>query len=217
MQGNDSAVNFTGQEGAPALLGARLRAQREALGMSQAVFSAQCGVSRRALINFEQGANLPGGAFLIAAESLGVDVLYVLTGRSINDPPPGHLRIARVPQLGALESPSFVVFPDFVLRAKVGGIALDHLRWGLMPTAAMEPSIARNTAVAIDVSKTSRKDVVDGEVYAYTLAGRPDIRRIRIRKDHWTLAGPGRGGDSRDVYLSDLPALQILGAMIAVL
>lgn len=197
--------------------GDRLRAERERLGYSQTNFAAACGISRSQANYFEVGRNLPNASFLIEAEKIGVDVAYVLTGRSINEPPPGHVRLERVPQLGALESPFFVVFPDFVLRDKVGGVALEHLRWGLVPTGAMEPALARNAAIAIDVSKCTREDVIDGDVYAYTLAGRPDVRRIRIRKDHWTLAGPGRGGDSRDVYLSDLPALHVLGAVVALL
>ncbi|MFD0726980.1 helix-turn-helix domain-containing protein [Lysobacter brunescens] len=140
-----------------------------------------------------------------------------LPARSSSEPPPGHLRLERVPQLGALDAPLFALFPDFIVRAKAGAVPLDAVRWGLMPTAAMEPAIARGAAVALDVSRCTREQVTDGEVYAYTLNGRADIRRILIRKDHWTLAGPGRGGDSRDVYLSDLAGLQILGVVIAVL
>jgi transcriptional regulator with XRE-family HTH domain len=140
-----------------------------------------------------------------------------LPGRAGSEPPAGHLRLERVPQLGTLDAPLFAVFPDFVLRPKLGDVPLDVVRWGLMPTAAMEPAIARGAAVALDVSRCTREQVADGETYAYTLNGRTDIRRILIRKDHWTLAGPGRGGDSRDVYLSDLAGLQILGAVIAVL
>lgn len=140
-----------------------------------------------------------------------------LPGPAASAPPAGHVRLERVPQLGTLDAPLFAVFPDFVLRPKLGAVPLDAVRWGVMPTAAMEPAIARGAAVALDVSRCTREQVADGEVYAYTLNGRADIRRILIRKDHWTLAGPGRGGDSRDVYLSDLAGLQILGAVVAVL
>ncbi|ASM75898.1 transcriptional regulator [Vitreoscilla filiformis] len=38
-------------------------------------------MSKKAQFNFENDDNLPGGAYLIAAAELGVDVLYVLTGR----------------------------------------------------------------------------------------------------------------------------------------
>lgn len=40
-----------------------------------------CGVAKRTQILFEQDAHLPGGAYFIAADELGVDVTYVLVGR----------------------------------------------------------------------------------------------------------------------------------------
>ncbi|HEL3760047.1 XRE family transcriptional regulator [Stenotrophomonas maltophilia] len=40
-----------------------------------------CGVAKRTQILFEQDAHLPGGAYFVAADELGVDVTYVLVGR----------------------------------------------------------------------------------------------------------------------------------------
>lgn len=64
-------------------LGARLREERERLipPMSQAAFAAACGQTRRSQILYEKDQAIPGGAYLIAADALGVDVLYVLTGK----------------------------------------------------------------------------------------------------------------------------------------
>lgn len=62
-------------------VGRRLVEERERLGLSQAAFFAACGVSKKAQFNFENDHNIPGGAYLIAASALGVDVGYVLTGR----------------------------------------------------------------------------------------------------------------------------------------
>ena len=61
-------------------VGRRLVEERKRLGMSQATFFTACGVSKAAQYNFESDINLPGGAYLIAAAELGVDVSYVLTG-----------------------------------------------------------------------------------------------------------------------------------------
>ena len=61
-------------------VGCRLVEERKRLGMSQAAFFTACGVSKAAQYNFESDVNLPGGAYLIAAAALGVDVSYVLTG-----------------------------------------------------------------------------------------------------------------------------------------
>lgn len=62
-------------------VGSRLVEERERLGMSQVAFYTACGVSKKAQFNFENDHNIPGGTYLIAAAALGVDVLYVLTGR----------------------------------------------------------------------------------------------------------------------------------------
>lgn len=62
-------------------VGRRLVEERKRLGMSQAAFFTACGVSKAAQYNFESDLNLPGGAYLIAAAALGVDVSYVLTGQ----------------------------------------------------------------------------------------------------------------------------------------
>lgn len=61
-------------------VGQRLVEERKRLGMSQGAFYEACGASRAAQYNFESDINLPGGAYLIAAAALGVDVSYVLTG-----------------------------------------------------------------------------------------------------------------------------------------
>lgn len=49
--------------------------------MSQAAFREACDVGKTAQHYFETDQQVPGGAYLIAADKLGVDVLYVLTGR----------------------------------------------------------------------------------------------------------------------------------------
>jgi len=70
-------------------VGRRLVEERERLGLSQVAFFEACSVSKKAQFNFENDHNIPGGAYLIAAAGLGVDVLYVLTGRRAMQPPPG--------------------------------------------------------------------------------------------------------------------------------
>lgn len=42
--------------------------------------AAGCGVTKRTQLAFEKDAHLPGGAYLIAAHALGVELEYVLTG-----------------------------------------------------------------------------------------------------------------------------------------
>ena len=62
-------------------VGKRLKEERSRLGLGQVAFAQACNVSRSTQTYFEADTNVPGGAYLIAADALGVDVLYVLTGR----------------------------------------------------------------------------------------------------------------------------------------
>lgn len=62
-------------------VGNRLKEERKRLGMTQEAMGLACGVAKRTQILFEQDAHLPGGAYFVAADELGVDVAYVLVGR----------------------------------------------------------------------------------------------------------------------------------------
>ncbi|WP_313103766.1 helix-turn-helix domain-containing protein [Stutzerimonas nitrititolerans] len=61
-------------------LGDRLKEERERLGMSQTEFAFVAGVSKNSQFNYEKGERNPDAAYLEAVASVGVDVLYVLTG-----------------------------------------------------------------------------------------------------------------------------------------
>lgn len=71
----------------PETVGARLVTERKRLGFTQTEMAERCSVTRWAQLNFEKDTNLPGGAYLIAAHHIGVDILYVLTGT-----PPSYKR-----------------------------------------------------------------------------------------------------------------------------
>lgn len=62
------------------LVGARLREERERLGLSQADFAAIGDASKRTQIQWEKGAAAPNAEFLALVAQAGVDVLYVVTG-----------------------------------------------------------------------------------------------------------------------------------------
>lgn len=63
------------------ILGQRLRAERERLGLSQTAFGEIGGVQKRAQINYEAGERQPDAAYLAAIAAAGADVLYILTGQ----------------------------------------------------------------------------------------------------------------------------------------
>lgn len=61
----------------------RLVSERTRLKLSQADFARAAGVHKRSQINYEKGLRCPDTAYLQAIERLGVDLLYLLTGKQI--------------------------------------------------------------------------------------------------------------------------------------
>ncbi|WP_435608759.1 helix-turn-helix domain-containing protein [Pseudomonas knackmussii] len=72
-------------------LGARLKAERERLQLSQTDFAAIVGASKHAQINWEKGAATPNAAALEVWAGRGLDVLYVVTGQRSNGASTHHL------------------------------------------------------------------------------------------------------------------------------
>lgn len=76
--------------------GERLREERERLNLSQAAFGEIGGVLKRAQIHYEKGERIPDAGYLAAIAGVGVDTVYLLTGRrsdaasvpAISDLPP---------------------------------------------------------------------------------------------------------------------------------
>lgn len=61
-------------------LGARLAEERNRFGLSQIEFGIACGIGKTAQYQYERGQRSPDTDYLGAAEALGVDIHYVLTG-----------------------------------------------------------------------------------------------------------------------------------------
>jgi len=66
-------------------LGARLREEREKMGLNQTDFGALGGIARTAQANYENDIRSPDAAYLMRLAEHGVDVLYLLTGRHAAD------------------------------------------------------------------------------------------------------------------------------------
>jgi transcriptional regulator with XRE-family HTH domain len=60
----------------------RLREERQRLGLSQAEFGALGGIKIATQTRYENGSNQPTSDYLASVAAAGVDVLFVLTGRS---------------------------------------------------------------------------------------------------------------------------------------
>ena len=127
--------------------------------------------------------------------------------------PEGHVTIDRLAGFGRGDGPNRIWLPEFMVRRELGLTAIDNVRWAVQPSRAMEPEIRRHAVVLLDVAVCRQEHVLDGGIYAYTLWGRPDIRRIAIRRNAWILTGSDRDAERMEVQEADLPNLTILGAM----
>ncbi len=127
--------------------------------------------------------------------------------------PESHVTIDRLSSFGRGDGPNRIWLPEFMVRRELGLTTIDNVRWAVQPSRAMEPEIRRHALVLLDVSVCRQEHVLDGGIYAYTLWGRPDIRRIAIRRNAWLLIGNDRDAERMEVLEADLPNLTILGAI----
>lgn len=81
-------------------VGARLRAERDRLGLSQEAMGTGAGKNKQTQLRYETGLNSPTAAYLHNLVPLGVDIGYVLTGF------PSELRDDEAELLGRYRSAS---------------------------------------------------------------------------------------------------------------
>ena len=127
---------------------------------------------------------------------------------------PNHISLERLGGFGRQDGPHRILLPDFLVMPRIGATRLSELRWTLQPSTAMSPAIHRHALVLLDGSATDRDLITDGGVYAYTLWGRPDIRRIHIRREGWALARYSNAADHTFVPNDDLDAILLRGAVL---
>ena len=63
------------------MLNERLKEERLRLGLIQPAFAEVVGAAKRTVIDWEKGVSSPNAMQLAALASVGVDVLYILTGQ----------------------------------------------------------------------------------------------------------------------------------------
>ena len=77
------------------MIGDRLRAERERLGLTQPAFAEIANAKKRTLIDWEKGISSPTAVQLSALATAGVDVLFVLTGQRLAISEPAVPPLAR--------------------------------------------------------------------------------------------------------------------------
>lgn len=93
----------------------RLKLERRRLGMNQTDFANAGGVQKQAQFTYEKGLRNPDASYLAAIAEVGVDVLYLLTGRTSD---PATLA------LGSDEERLLAGYRELKLREKRGVLAL---------------------------------------------------------------------------------------------
>ncbi len=131
-----------------------------------------------------------------------------------NAPPFGHLVLSQLEDFGREAEQPRVWLPESITKRKLGLTRACDVRWTLQPSLSMAPEIERQALVLIDITINQREEVVDGGLYAFALWGRPDIRRILVRRDVWTLVGASPEVERVAVTEEELPELRIFGSVI---
>ena len=129
-------------------------------------------------------------------------------------PPAGHAVIEHLQGFGRTDEQARIWLPEVMLRRELGATPIEHVRWVTQQSRTMEPEIKRHAVVLVDITATRHEDVVDGGVYAYSLWGRTDIRRVMIRRDAWVLVGDNEDRARTPLPIDELSELQLHGMVI---
>ena len=128
--------------------------------------------------------------------------------------PPGHVAINRMHGFGRENGPHFIVLPRLVVDMKIGDVPFDQVRWVQQPTGAMMPTIPQGAVVLVNIGVCTREAVVDGGLYAYTLYGRPYVRRVLVGRNAWALCGHDESIERVVIKAEDLDDLRVYGAVL---
>ena len=201
-----------GVQTAPATLGARLRARREAVGLTQEKLARQCGVSRAAVAQWEAGVTRPGLDNLVrAAKALDVWLSWLTAGdQSLPDGPspfPAAAIRRRVPVIDYVRAGLW----DAVADPYAPGGGMDDIATDLdlSPKAfalvvrgeSMDPEFRDGDKIIIDpevvpqpgdfvVAKLDRDDEATFKKYrprGFDKAGAPIIELVPVNPDWPTL------------------------------
>jgi Peptidase S24-like len=131
-----------------------------------------------------------------------------------SSPPARHVIISQLEGFGRAEEPDRIWLPESVVKRKLGLIAVENVRWAVQLSWAMEPEIERHALVLVDITADRHEEVLDGGLYVYSLWGRPDIRRVAIRRDTWELIGSNQEVERITVGEGELSHLHLFGAVV---
>ena len=143
------------------MLGNRLREERDRVGMTQPVFAEAAGAKKRTLIDWEKGVSSPTATQLEALAAIGVDVLYVLTGRRA--PAATGLGVSEPGTVGHLTLPELGLIKGWRQLDAKGRQAVLAMREALTQGAlGKPPGAAVQTVAGRDVKQITTGDINQG-------------------------------------------------------
>lgn len=213
--------------------GARIRAERERLGLSLVEFGKKTGVSKGSQILYEKG-NAPTVDYLTAAGSAGADILFILSGKMGQD-------IERIRAAGSptdLDQPGMISIPRYdEVRpsAGPGAVALSEIpttrvaferHWlidigvsskdaVILPAQgdSMSPTIPNGAPMLVDTSKT---EVRNGFIYVFNIDGDLVVKRIeRLPDGTFDLISDNQKYPTRNLSRETVTSMTVIGRVYA--
>ncbi len=175
-------------------VGSRLREERERLKLSQSAF-AECGrVGKHSQINYERDRRQPDSKYLVAIEKIGVDIMYVLTGKRQDDIARDlfeandayHERIEADRAAGWIHVDycnecRTDPFPTQIAFTKSWfdrlGLTPDQVCFCEMPDDNMGTTLPKGALVMVRITKPSPM-ADDNDIWAYKVKGKLAISRL---------------------------------------
>ena len=87
--------------------------------------------------------------------------VMALQGLRPGSTPDAHVSLERLEGFARADMPVRIWLPEFVVRRELGPTPVQHVRWAVQMSRAMEPDIRRNALVLVDTSMCRHEDVVD--------------------------------------------------------
>lgn len=172
-------------------IGARLREERERLGLNQTDFAGLGEASKHSQIDWENDKSAPNARFLAAIAEAGVDVRYVVTGER--------------GATSAHATGGFVMVPRYDVRASAGhgatvtseqvvdhlafreewvrnalGVAQKDLALITVKGDSMEPTLSNGDLILVDMHTQS---IGDNAVYVLRNDGQLLVKRVQRKLD----------------------------------
>lgn len=142
-------------------IGERLREERVRLSLSQELMGESAGVRKQAQLKYENGQRHPDAAYLERLAAIGVDVLYVLTGRRA--PAANGLGVSEPGTVGHLTLPELGLIKGWrQLDAKGRQAVLAMMEALTQGAPGQPPGAAVQTVAGRDVKQITTGDINQG-------------------------------------------------------